>query len=334
MMAGPKPGVVHRLAVLAVFWLVLSGSGIHAAPPRVVSAQRIWDAAPHNAFTDLLRWHDRWWCVFRVGQAHVSSDGALQILVSADGNRWTAAARIESDRADLRDAKICVTPDDRLMLSGAGALHPPAAAKHESLAWFSADGTAWSKPVVIGEPNQWLWRVTWHRGTAWSIGYDTLGEHFTRLYRSSDGRKFDVVIPTLLDQQRPNEHAFSFAPDDSAICVVRRDGDPGHAMLGKSRPPYTDWKWRELDRRLGGPALLRLPDGRLVAAGRLHDGAVHAGLCWLDPEKATLTEFVRLPSGGDCSYPGLAWHEGRIWASYYSSHEGRTSIYLARVALE
>jgi hypothetical protein len=40
-----------------------------------------------------------------------------------------------------------------------------------------------------------------------------------------------------------------------------------------------------------------------------------------------------LPSGGDCSYPGLVWHEGLLWTSYYSTHEGRTSIYLARIRL-
>ena len=35
----------------------------------------------------------------------------------------------------------------------------------------------------------------------------------------------------------------------------------------------------------------------------------------------------------DTSYPGLVWHEGQLWVSYYSSHEGKTSIYLARVRL-
>ena len=39
-----------------------------------------------------------------------------------------------------------------------------------------------------------------------------------------------------------------------------------------------------------------------------------------------------LPSGGDCSYPGLVWHENLLWMSYYSSHEdNHTSIYLAKV---
>ena len=52
---------------------------------------------------------------------------------------------------------------------------------------------------------------------------------------------------------------------------------------------------------------------------------------WLDPEEGELTEILKLPSGGDCSYPGLVWHNNLLWVSYYSSHEGKTSIYLATV---
>ncbi len=42
---------------------------------------------------------------------------------------------------------------------------------------------------------------------------------------------------------------------------------------------------------------------------------------------------LTLPSGGDTSYPGLVWHDDQLWMSYYSSHEGKTSIYLARIRI-
>jgi hypothetical protein len=60
---------------------------------------------------------------------------------------------------------------------------------------------------------------------------------------------------------------------------------------------------------------------------------VRTALCWLDVEAGKLTEFLTLPSGGDTSYPGLVFYEGLLWVSYYSSHEGKTSIYLAKVKL-
>ena len=95
---------------------------------KIVEVRKIWDQAPHNAFTDLVRFQDRWFCVFREGAGHVSPDGALRVLTSADGQQWESAALVTSPNADLRDAKITVTPDGQLMLSGAGALHDTIAA--------------------------------------------------------------------------------------------------------------------------------------------------------------------------------------------------------------
>ncbi len=88
--------------------------------------------------------------------------------------------------------------------------------------------------------------------------------------------------------------------------------------------------------RVGGPHILQLPDGRIVAAVRLYDGRVRTSLCWLNSETGALTEFQTLPSGGDTSYPGLVWHEDALWVSYYSAHEVgnkdfKTAVYMAKV---
>src|SRR5207248_2554691 len=103
---------------------------------ELLESRKIWDAAPHNAFTDLARFKDAWFCAFREGQAHVSPDGALRILTSPDGVTWHSAALVRDPRGDLRDPKLTVTPAGRLMRTAASALHPPAAAKHQTLAWF------------------------------------------------------------------------------------------------------------------------------------------------------------------------------------------------------
>jgi hypothetical protein len=302
-------------------------------PASLIEVRKIWDRAPHNAFTDLVRFKGQWFCVFREGQAHVSADGALRVIASDDGTTWTSAALLRSTNGDLRDAKITVTPKGELMLSGAVALRQPAAARHQSLAWFSKDGLSWSAPVAIGEPNMWLWRTTWHKKSAYTIGYDTLGEKFIRLYASRDGRQFKSLVSQLFDEGKPNETSLIFLPDDTALCLLRRDGQPGSGKLGIAPPPYTVWKWRDLGIKIGGPHLLRLLDGRIVVAARLYDGAVRTSLLWLDAAEGKLTEFLKLPSGGDTSYAGLVWHEDLLWVSYYSSHEGKTSIYLAKVRL-
>jgi hypothetical protein len=326
----------HPLKPFPLLFLLLL-PGVSSAPaqsaPELVQVRKIWDAAPHNAFTDLLRFKGEWFCSFREGKGHVSPDGALRVLISSDGQTWNSAALLTSEKADLRDPKLTLTPDGRMMLTAAAAWHQPAPARHQTHAWFSDNGRQWSEPIPIGETNMWLWRVIWHKDRAYGIGYETTGEKFARLYSSVDGRRFDTRVESLFTVGYPNESSLIFEADDSVLCLLRRDGSPNAAMLGRSRPPYTDWSWHDLGVRIGGPQMIRLPDGRFVAGVRLYDREVRTSLAWLDPEAGKLTEFLKLPSGGDSSYPGLVWHDDQLWVSYYSSHEGRSSIYLAQVKL-
>ncbi len=330
--------IMHPILVMtlcAVASAQSPSSEVRIAPAgkwEMVDTRRIWKRAPHNAFTDLVRHNDRWYCVFREGKAHVSPDGALRVLTSMDGNRWRSAALITSDSADLRDAKITVTPKGQLMLSGAGALRPGGGYKHQSMVWFSWDGLHWSKGTVVGDKDNWLWRTTWSpKGAAYGFGYNTAGSRGLRFFTSKDGRKFERLIDTVdVPGSYPNESSIVFDADGTAHCLLRQDGQPKDGFLGTASPPYKDWTWRSLEVRLGGPHMIRLPDGRYMAAVRLYDGAVRTSLCEIDVKGAKLTEVLKLPSGGDTSYAGLVWHDDQLWISYYSSHEGTTSIYLAR----
>ncbi len=299
----------------------------------LVGVDKIWSQAPHNAFTDLIRFRERWYCAFREGMAHVSPDGGVRVISSADGVNWSPAFYISSEYADLRDPKLSITADRRLMLSATAAYKPPTEVGHQSLAWYSLDGREWGIPFKIGDPELWLWRVTWHRRSAYSMAYGTREDRFLRMYVGPEGLRFQMVADRVLEEGKPSEATLLFNGDDSALCLLRRDGAPGTAYLGHSRPPYRGWEWKDLGMKLGGPNMIRLPDQRIVAAGRLYDGRQRTSLCWLDEEEATLTEFLTLPSGGDNSYPGLVYHEDLLWVSYYSSHEGKASIYLAKVRL-
>ena len=109
--------------------------------------------------------------------------------------------------------------------------------------------------------------------------------------------------------------------------------------MGTAAPPYTEWNWKPLGRRIGGQFITVLPDGRLLAVTRLHEAfgghqTGYTALVWIDPKTGALTEALRVPSGGgDTAYPGVVLHEGVLWISYYSRHGGKTEIYLAKVAL-
>lgn len=330
-MASRRMAVAGALCVTVALFGMTTDAQEKDKTMTLIEARRIWDHAPHNAFTDLVRFQNRWFCVFREGKAHVSPDGALRVITSADGETWESAALIASPDSDLRDAKITVTPEGRLMLCGAEALHDKSKHTHQSLAWFSEDGKTWSEKHAIGDPDFWLWRVTWHKGKAYGIGYSCGTDKSIRLYSSTDGRTFDVLVPRLFDVGYPNETSIMF-DGDTAYCLLRRDGEPGSGLLGVSSPPYSEWEWKDLGVRLGGPHMIRLPDNRWVAAVRLYDGGARTSLCWIDPDAGRLDECLRLPSGGDTSYAGLVLHDGLLWVSYYSSHEDKTAIYLAKVS--
>lgn len=334
---GRMPAGRTGLAILAAACLLNVTACTDVRGARPVEVRRVWDQAPHNAFTDLVRFRGQWYLTFREASVHAvprvgTPGGKIRVLRSADGDAWVSAALLDHGAdQDLRDPKLTITPDGRLMLNAAVA--PEAAPNdRQSLVWFSADGRTWTGPEPIADPNVWLWRVAWHGDQVYGFGYGRVVPQFIRLYRSSDGRAYHPHVDNLLSGDSfPNETALLFLKDGTAYALVRRDKGTATGLLGTSLPPYTKWTFKDLGTRIGGPAFLQIPDGRFVAAVRLYDGKVRTALCWLDPAAGTLAEFYALPSGGDTSYAGMAWHRGRLWVSYYSSHEGKASIYLAKV---
>jgi hypothetical protein len=325
--------------VLAVLGTAVA---LAAAPVELelVEAKKIWDQAPHNAFTDLIHWNDQFYCGFREGRGHVSTDGRIRLLRSADGQTWSSAALISFQGYDFRDAHLSITPDDRLMLIGGASPRKKdnQSAPTGSFVAFSEDGTTWSTPQIVVEPGRWLWRVTWHEGKAYGVSYSA-GEdgRILTLLASDDGLKYEPLVARLFDKGSPNETTLRFAADGTCYALVRRDrhGDASTTpMLGVSQTGYTKWQWHDLGSEFnafGGPDFIQLPCGNWIAAGRMHQGGTHTALAHLDVKNATMTGLLNLPSGGDTSYAGLLWHDEMLYVSYYSSHEGKTAIYVAKV---
>jgi hypothetical protein len=327
--------------VSLVVLLVLGNAQVQAEPAapieaKLVEVKKIWSEAPHNAFTDLIRWHDRWYCAFREGENHVGSHGQLRVITSQDGQNWESAATLTDPIYDLRDANLSITPAGELMAVGGAQLADGTGRKTGTFASYSDDGATWTKPDLILPMGRWMWGVTWHADTAWGVSYGAPTNHgINSLLASKDGRNFDTFVEEFfVGRDYPTEARLRFASDGTAYCLQRCDGDPNLAYLGHAKAPYKEWKWASLGSYVGGPNLLQIPSGDWVAAGRLIEGKqARTALMHLDVENAKITPILELPSGGDCSYPGLVWHEGRLWMSYYSSHEDRTSIYLAVISI-
>ena len=269
-------------------------------------------------------------------RGHVSPDGALRVITSADGVAWESAALLKSPSEDLRDAKLSITPDGQFMLGGAGARRQDKHESHQSYAWFSRDGRSWSEALPVADPDYWLWRVTWHKGVCYGIGYDCRNESNIRLYRSEDGRRFTDPRGQPAPRRRIPTRPRSCSCPTTRPCACSAATRPSRpTATARARPSRRTWSGPGRT-RAGGSA------GRTCSAcptaGSWPRCGCTTAACGLRcagsiRDSGRLDECLALPSGGDTSYAGLVFHDGLLWVSYYSSHEQKTSIYLAKVKI-
>ena len=116
----PRLSTISIVVVLG--WMAIALPA-QASQPEIVSVHKIWDRGEHNAFTDLIRFQDRWWCTFREAKDHGPSIGRVRVIVSTDGQAWESAALLEERDVDLRDPKLSIMPDGRLMLVMGGSVY-------------------------------------------------------------------------------------------------------------------------------------------------------------------------------------------------------------------
>lgn len=313
--------------------------------PTVLSVERIWSKARHNAMTDLIRYKNVWFCTFREGEQHVyGENGTIRLIASSDRKQWREAAFLKLDGVDLRDPKLSITPDGRLMLLVGGTVYRNQRyVTRQPRVAFSQDGYTWTDFTPVLSDHEWLWRVTWHEGVAYGASYSysdpvILNEEWNiKLFASKDGISYDLLSDWNIDHY-PSETTVRFLKDGRMVALVRRGGkiDP-RACIGVSKAPYNEWEWTIADQYIGGPNFLILPDDTMWAAGRfleLTDSGIFEKTALAKMDLKNLEPILFLPSGGDNSYPGMVYEDGLLTMSYYSSHEGsRTSIYLAQIKL-
>jgi hypothetical protein len=304
---------------------------------KLLELNKIWDSSPHNAFTDLIYFNQKWYCVFRVANTHMSYDGSIQVISSENGSKWTELTQFKIDSYDLRDPKFSITTNGELMINAGIRIEKPLDGKNLlSVTWFSSDGINFSEANFCSKnSNTWRWSTSWHKEKAYSFAYSGIHK-LGALYTSKDGKSWDLladeVFPKSTSGEWGNESSLLFI-DDVAYCILRRDGGDYSSVFSISKAPYKKWDWKNLGQYVGGPKMLNI-DGKFLVAGRLsNDEEYYTALTWLDESTTSLKELLRLPSKADSSYPGLIYKDGIVYMSYYSSHEGKSSIYFARIEL-
>lgn len=337
------------LIVFGTFFQV-SAADLKYQDSIVVS--KIWDQAGHQAFTDLIRFNKMFYCSFREGENHVASasNGKIRVLQSKDGNSWQSIALLEINGLDLRDPKLSITPDKRIMITLAGAVFENGVPRVlvPMTSFSDKNGMNFSIPVKavldasIQPAQDWIWRVTWHDGIGYGINYalkenakdrTTLKKDAWVIYlmKTKDGINFENV--SKLDVvDLPNESTIRFDKHGKMYVLIRREEKDRMGVLAESSAPYKDWNYNALSYRLGGPNFIFLDSSKLLIGTRIYDAGPSTGFYTTDL-KGNILKTLKLPSGGDTSYPGVLIFKKKAWVSYYSSHEGKASIYLAKIPL-
>lgn len=330
--------------LLSAAAVLISASLLQAQAPKaeIIHTEKIWDKAPHNGFTDLTRFQNLFYLCFREGPSGDKGEGVIRLMISASGKTWVEQGTIAEAGTDLRDPKLIVTPDNkRLYLLCAG--QSPTMGRQSRYA-TTMDGKVWTPLQKLLAKGDTLWRVTINPadqrfyGASYNIHPNSGGpapekEWSLKTYASTDGAVWQLSSIMNVPGQ-PGETTLRFLKDGSALALVSRQGADRKGVIGMAKAPYRDWTWAATGLPLGGPNFIELPDGKLIAASR-GLGATpgpHTVLYAMTP--TSLTSILELPSSGDCSYPGLYWHDDMLHVTYYSSHEGKAAIYYAQVRVK
>lgn len=306
----------------------------------------LWGGDKYCSFTSIIKFQGKFYVSFREGEGHVfgpdgEARGKIRILQSKDGKKWKSVYLGEKEGYDLRDPKLSITPDGRLMVIVGGSIYRDKKLQgQEPHVCFSSDGINYSelqRITIDGRlPNSdWIWRVTWHDGVGYGVDYGAeKGTRFLRLLSTKDGIHFSTI--TDLDVPGfPNEATIRFTQDGRMALMVRRDDADAMGYWAVSQAPYTQWDWKKMEMRLGGQDFLFYGDN-IIASTRSHYIPSRCKTVILKgDETGRFEEVMVLPSGGDTSYPGLLIEGEELWVSYYSTHaSSMAKVYLAKIPLK
>ncbi|WP_339926008.1 hypothetical protein [uncultured Cyclobacterium sp.] len=326
--------------LLIVIFLQLTPGFSNESLQDSLEVEKIWDRAPHNAFPDMIRFKGEFYIALREGNNHMpDKSGAIRILKSKDGEDWQSVILLEEDDRDVREARLSITPEGRIMvLTAVGVYEGGYKILYPMVSFSDTKGGNFSplqKATMDMEPSlDWIWSLTWHKGVGYGVVYQNkVGGWEAHLLKTTDGINFKHISQLPIDGN-PNESTIRFDKEGEMYVLVRREAGDKMGVLAKSRPPYKDWKTEKLTKQLGGPNFFFLDNSTLVMGTRDYRKTGAKTVIYVTDLEGDINNTIELPSGGDTSYPGMVIYKKKLWFVYYSSHEEKTSIYLTKIPIK
>jgi hypothetical protein len=305
-----------------------------------VTQQRIqYSDGLHNENTDLIRWGDKTYLVFRGGEASQigSPTARLKIWESSDaGDTWSMTAEVFMQNRDVRDPKF-VLENNKLAIYAISRVPGVHVRDAGGLAWTvrteTTDGRTFTPAVRVYDETWGFWRFARHNGTLYATGYND-GDTQVGFFSSPDGVSWTKISPIYdVANDAPSEAELQFF-GDTAVSLVRLDNgttllDDGQTAVCVAQVPYASWDCnRKLDKRLDGPNWFSHNGHQYVIARKHLSGtrkrtAVYELLGDLTTPSSpiTLNELFELKSSGDTAYVGVMPLSGdQFLVSWYSTN--------------
>ena len=301
-------------------------------PAKPLAVRKLVADGRHNAFTALVRWQDALWLAFRTADSHANGEADIVVLRSSDGEAWSEALRLNV-LPDDRDPQFLATPGRLLMY-----LPSLEGSKLTSFVTHTSDGQTWTKPEPVYQPQFILWKP-------FADGEGFLATAHKKVESAEGGKAREVHLIASRDGLAWEKVSTIRAGNwESETTVLRSDGDQltafirtkysvaGHIM--EAMAPYAEWKERPAGVHLSGHSIHTFEGVTYLFSRTMDDAGANQGTMIYTYEEGSLKPYCQLPAGGDCSYPEAVQTDGEMLVSYYSTHEGDTNIYLARVPLK
>ena len=346
-----EPLIVASLVIAVGFLCCVAGEA--RAGAKLDWMKRVYADGRHNAFTDLAYWRGHYYLCFRHAASHMSMDGEIRVMRSADMRTWEPCGALNT-LGDDRDPHFAATNDALYvyfgtwdLVHGEGPAPPDRGAVRTHCA-STADGERWSEVRGVYKPGWWLWRVRWHDGAFYSPAYTAVrpkpSSRETRLLRSEDGIEWSLAS-VVTKERMAGEADVRFQPDGSMWLITRTGDGDGNALWFRSDPTRTTWESTNTGALVHAPVIAKWRERYFIAGrGRGAEGSVTRVWELVD---GCAEEQITLPSGGDTSYPGLvadpaslSGNEPTLFISWYSQHErddipnggqDTSSVYVGRI---
>lgn len=291
----------------------------------------IWKGDSHAAFTALVEYQDTLYCAFRNANMHADISGndcgVIKIIRSGNGEKWEDYLTFTESGYDLRDPQLSVTPVGEMMLLTEKVKYEngKAITRNTCVSFIKSKRQYTPLQSVTFDVSQnwnWIWNVEWIDGVAYGFCYAP----FFGMVKSSDGINYDLVDIINL-QRNPSEGSIAKLNSNHYLAVVRTDGV---AYLGIYDVNEGKWRWKDCDEMIACPKVINYKN-KVYVVGRSYIGGLKTSVYKFNKRNKELRCLVRLSGGKDCSYPGLVYHDGKLYVSYYKGDGSSSDIYLATI---